>query len=181
MLHTHLYLTAGDCNVCAMGIDDDIRIRRYEDRDLDPLIGLIQELQAHELSLFDRMKHPDDIGEAYVADLQCQCREQAGQILIAEHRGHLAGYAAVMTNVVQDDADEVAYTYALISEIAVTRRYRGKGLGRRLLGECERHAVAAGTRWLRIGVLAGNTGAHRLYRKFGFEDRLIDLEKPLNN
>lgn len=162
-----------------MSPDQDILIRRYEDRDLNQLITLIRELQAHELQLFDRMKQPGDIGEWYVKDLQHRCDDQSGEILVAECEGRLAGYAAVMTAITMDDPEETAYTYAMISEIVVTEQYRGRGLGKRLLTECERRAVNAGARWLRISALASNTRTVQLYRHQGFADHLIELEKPL--
>lgn len=157
-----------------------IHIRGYEDRDLDQLINLVCELQSYEAQLFDRMKHPDDIGEWYVEDLQRRCREHSGEILLAECRGELAGYAVVLSDVVQDDPDEITYAYAVVADIAVTERYRGRGLGKRLLAECERYALDAGARWLRISALAGNTRALQLYRHHGFADHLVELEKPLS-
>ncbi|MGE3875221.1 MAG: hypothetical protein AB7F74_19885 [Parvibaculaceae bacterium] len=48
-----------------------------------------------------------------------------------------------------------------------------------LLDDCERRARAAGRDDLRITVLAGNEGAHALYRAFGFDDLLIDMRKVL--
>ena len=162
-----------------MSPDQDILIRRYEDRDLNQLISLIRQLQVYELQLFDRMKHPDEIGEWYVKDLQRRCGEHSGEILVAECEGRLAGYAAVMTAITMDDPEETAYTYAMISDIAVTERHRGKGLGKRLLTECERRAVNAGARWLRICALASNTRTMQLYRHQGFADHLIELEKSL--
>lgn len=164
----------------AMSPADDIHIRPYEDRDCEQLILLVRELQAHEVELFDRMKQPGDLGKGYVDNLQRLCRDHAGEIIVLECCGRIAGYAAVLTAVESDDPDEVAYTYALVSDIMVTRDQRGKGLGKRLLNHCERHAIEAGATWLRITALAGNTGALDLYRKHGFADHILELEKPLH-
>ena len=38
----------------------------------------------------------------------------------------------------------------------------------------------AGVQWLRIGVLADNGRALKTYRKFGFRDLSLQLEKPLD-
>ena len=159
---------------------EHILIRRYQDSDLDQLINLVRELQSHEVRLFERMKQAGDIGAWYVEDLQRRCREHSGEILLIDCGGELAGYAAVLGTITQDDPDETAYVYAMVADIAVTERYRGRGLGKRLLSECERHARDAGARWLRISVLAGNTRALQLYRHHGFADHLVELEKPLS-
>ena len=143
------------------------------------LVELVRELQAHEHKLFDRMKPPADIGSWYVDALLKQCHDNDGEILLLIANGSLAGYAAVLTKAVQDAPDETSYTYAVVNDLAVTAKARGRGFGRMLLGECERRARDAGTRWLRIHVMASNESAVGLYRSFGFSDHLIELEKPL--
>ena len=61
----------------------------------------------------------------------------------------------------------------------VAESARRRGIGRKLLEDCERRAREAGRDDLRITVLAGNHGAHALYRAFGFDDLLINMRKSL--
>ena len=83
-------------------------------------------------------------------------------------------------NVVEDGTgDEVAYTYAYVGDLVVAETARGRGIGQRLLDECERRARAAGRDEMRVSVLARNEGAHQVYRRFGFDDLLIDMRKML--
>ncbi|MGI9463523.1 MAG: GNAT family N-acetyltransferase, partial [Aestuariivirgaceae bacterium] len=145
-----------------------ICIRTYKENDAEQLITLIRELQAHELTIFDRMKPPSDIGAWYVENLLRQVEEHSGQILVAERASRLIGYAAVMTSMTQDDPEEIAYSYAYVADIAVTKDHRGTGLGKRLLTECEKLALNRGAKWLRINALAGNIRAVEFYRQFGF-------------
>jgi GNAT superfamily N-acetyltransferase len=56
---------------------------------------------------------------------------------------------------------------------------RGRGVGGALMEAAEAYALDQGARWLRIAVLAGNEGAWRLYKRHGFADRQVVLEKPL--
>ena len=63
--------------------------------------------------------------------------------------------------------------------MAVNPDQRGRGIGRSLLEAAERHARDQGSKWLRISVLAQNRIAAGLYERFGFEPRVIELEKNL--
>lgn len=163
-----------------MSVADGIVIRPYRDGDAPQLIGLVRELQDHEAKLFDRMRLAAGMDEAYVSHLLKECGEKDGALLVAERQGALVGYATVLARVANQDApDEVPYSYALVGDLAVTAPMRGRGVGRRLLEECELKARAAGARWLRVNALAANDRALNLYRRFGFDDLLIELEKPL--
>jgi ribosomal protein S18 acetylase RimI-like enzyme len=57
--------------------------------------------------------------------------------------------------------------------------YRRRGLGRALLERAVAFARGKGAKALRVGVLARNEGAARLYRSLGFGDYTIQLNKPL--
>lgn len=157
-----------------------IVIRPYRDGDAPQLLALIRELQDHEAKLFDRMRPAADIDDGYIRHLLRDCAAKAGALLVAEWQGALVGYATVLTRVANEGSvDEIPYCYALVGDLAVASPMRGHGLGLRLLEECELRARAAGARWLRVNSLAANDRALNLYRRFGFGDLLIELEKPL--
>jgi ribosomal protein S18 acetylase RimI-like enzyme len=48
-----------------------------------------------------------------------------------------------------------------------------------LMHVAEVHARSSGARRIRIGVLAANSGAHELYRRLGYHDQEVVLEKEL--
>ncbi|WP_119391092.1 GNAT family N-acetyltransferase [Taklimakanibacter lacteus] len=155
-----------------------IEIREYRETDAEAMLALIRQLQAHEVALYDRMKPAADMGSWYIDLLKKQCAEDDGVILIAAEDGNALGYATILTNVIEDGAgDEVAYAYAYVGDLVVAEAARRRGIGRRLLDECERRARAAGRDELRITVLALNNGAREAYRGFGFSDLLVDMRK----
>lgn len=154
-------------------------IRPYRAEDQAALLVLVRELQEHERAVEPLMKPAAEIGTDYIAELQKQIVTHGGEILVAEENGSLLGYAAVMFRIPSEDADEVPYEYAYISDVAVTAHKRGRGLGRRLLKECEKMARAAGAERLRISVLSQNQGAKKLYAASGFSERVTEMEKPL--
>jgi GNAT superfamily N-acetyltransferase len=157
-----------------------IEIRPYRDSDAVAMLPLLRSLQAHEVPLFDRMKPAEAMGPWYLDLLKKQCREDEGTILVADEDRALLGYATILTNVVEDGSgDEVAYSYAYVGDLVVDESARGRGIGKLLLDECERYARVAGRDEMRISVLAKNGNAHRVYRRFGFDDLLIDMRKLL--
>jgi ribosomal protein S18 acetylase RimI-like enzyme len=157
-----------------------IAIRPYEPQDEAALLDLVRQLQAHEGAVFDRMKPPEAIGVWYIEDLQQQCAESAGTILVAETGGAVVAYATILTKVADDSTDEVPYTYAYVGDLAVAHDRRGQGVGKAMLAACERRAREAGAKWLRINALARNTGARATYRAYGFDEYLVGFEKNLD-
>jgi ribosomal protein S18 acetylase RimI-like enzyme len=57
--------------------------------------------------------------------------------------------------------------------------YRRRGIGRALLAHAERFATASGAGVFRVGVLAKNEAAGRLYNSSGFTNYHIQLIKTL--
>jgi ribosomal protein S18 acetylase RimI-like enzyme len=69
-----------------------------------------------------------------------------------------------------------------VHDLAVRPAYRGRGIGRLLLEEIERRALARGSSKLTLEVHATNVGAMRLYRRFGFgpwDTPTLFVTKPL--
>jgi ribosomal protein S18 acetylase RimI-like enzyme len=157
----------------------DLEIHDYKDANEAHLIRLIQELQGHEADYYDRMIPPDDIAGWYVDGIKKDCRDYAGHIRFAWLADIPVGYCAIMTRVPNEEVDEQRFDYACISEIVIAKSARGQGIGKALLEDAEALARAANARWLRISVLARNTVARDLYDRFGFEEHVITMEKPL--
>jgi ribosomal protein S18 acetylase RimI-like enzyme len=74
-----------------------------------------------------------------------------------------------------------------VHDLAVLPEYRGRGVGRALLGAAEDHARRRGCCKLTLEVQDDNTPARTLYRRFGFEDFVVGdsaatrfLAKPLD-
>jgi ribosomal protein S18 acetylase RimI-like enzyme len=156
-------------------------IRPYEPADRPALIALVREMQRVEAALFDRMKPPDEIGDAYLDALLLACARHGGAILVAIDGRRLIGYAAVLTAMSsRDEIDEIEYSYATIRDLAVAEAFRRRGVGRALLARCEDLARVAGARWLRITTLSNNAAALRAYERAGFAPLLSVMEKTLD-
>jgi ribosomal-protein-alanine N-acetyltransferase len=79
--------------------------------------------------------------------------------MVMELGGIILGYGGMW--IIVDEAH--------VTNIAVDERYRGRGLGERLLREMMRTAVWLGARRMTLEVRVSNDTAQSLYRKLGFE------------
>lgn len=158
-----------------------MNIRELRESDHEALRERMRELQTWERRFDARLADPDDeaVLERLMRDTLEACAAYDGRIFVAEAGGELAGYVGVLARVPRQDVDEVAYTYALISDVAVAPAWRAQGIGTALLAHAEAFARARGAHWLRIQVLGRNRRAWRLYRRAGFDEREVVLEKRL--
>ncbi len=140
----------------------------------------MRELQEHEAPINRWGKPPGDIGAWYIAEAKSWCAKSEGTILVAEGGEGLLGYACHLNKCEEEGTDgDIAYFYAFVADLVVTRQARGQGIGRALLAACENMARVAERKVLRIGVLARNESALRVYLNFGFAPHHLKLEKIL--
>jgi ribosomal protein S18 acetylase RimI-like enzyme len=155
----------------------DATIRQSRNSDQDALLQLIIELQDYERAIDDRLLEGRTMAKAYFRALELRCCEQKGAILVAQVGEQVAGFAAVQAQVPSTDLDEPPGTYALVSDLAVLKAHRGRGIGRALLEAAEVLARQHGAADVRIGALAGNTAAESLYRALGYRPYLQIFSK----
>lgn len=155
-------------------------IRDYEPgRDRDQLRACVVELQEFERGLEPRLPRGEEMADRYLAFMLERCARTAGRVFVAEVGYTVVGFVAVLANVPQEEPDEDRAPYAYVSDLVVRSAHRRRGLGRALLEHAEKFAHDAGARLLRVGVLARNEGARRLYASLGFADYTVQLIKPL--
>lgn len=87
------------------------------------------------------------------------------ELLVAADGDAVVGYAVLVR----------ATGEAELANLAVSRGHRSRGVGEALLSEAARTLVDQGVRHLYLAVRASNTGALRLYERFGF--RVIGVHR----
>ena len=161
-------------------ITPSFTIRQYRDSDEAQVVELVRELQAYESPMYKWGKPPEDIGPWYLEDAKKWCARNEGIILVAERAKALLGYATILTKCEADGTgDEIAYTYAHVADLLVTKSARRQGIGEALLAACEEEARSKRRKIFRNGVLAQNAGAMAAYCDFGFVPYHQTLEKIL--
>jgi len=154
-------------------------IRDYDPaRDRAAVRACFAELQEVERGLEPAMPSGDAVADAYLDFMLARCAEWDGAVMVAEEEGAVVGFICVWARVPPDDPSEVRFS-AHVSDLVVLPAWRGRGIGRALLGRGEAYARSHGAERLRIGVMAKNEGARRLYAVSGFREVYVLLTKPL--
>jgi ribosomal protein S18 acetylase RimI-like enzyme len=147
--------------------------------DLPALERCVVEIQDAERVVDLRLRPGSEIASAYCEQLQARCAAQAGAIFVADIDGAVAGFVAVQACVPSEELDEPPGNHALVSDLVVLPEHRRHGIGRALLAMAEAHALTHHAREIRIGVLAANTPARRIYQAVGFTPYFEMLAKRL--
>lgn len=100
---------------------------------------------------------------------RARMRDPRRQLLVAEHNGHLVGYAELDFEAPREDVPGIRTELATLY---VQEHFAGQGLGKRFLEACAEEALRrteSDAYWL--SVYHGNTNAIAFYRKHGFTER----------
>jgi ribosomal protein S18 acetylase RimI-like enzyme len=156
-----------------------LRLLRHSDR--ATMLAFLRDLADAEARYHWAMRPGSDMTMADVDRTIAEIADEDGMIVIAELDGQPVGYAGV---VLQDAEDEFELKdewrrRGFITDMYVAATGRRRGIGLALLVECERYVAKAGIDWLQICVSPDNAPALALYRKAGFSDYEIVLEKRL--
>lgn len=154
-------------------------IREYRVEDAPQLEECFVALQDYERLLDDKLADSRKVSKQYLEYMFARCDETGGKVFVAEVDGLVVGFISVWVRVKAKMIEETEYDYAYVSDLVVLPDYRGLGLGRALLHKAEDYAAREGASLLRLGVLAKNEPARRLYNSLGYEERVIELNKRL--
>ena len=139
----------------------------------------VVELQDFERSLDPRMPSGAEIVDEYLPYMLDRCRRCSGKVMVAEIDGQVAGFVTILARVSSDEIDDGPVEFGLIADLVVAREHRNCGIGAALLEAAESYAQDRKVNWLRIGVLAANAVADRMYAAKGYETRFLMREKDL--
>jgi ribosomal protein S18 acetylase RimI-like enzyme len=136
--------------------------------DLEPMVGLLQELFAIER---DFACDPDKQRQGLEMLLQ---QPQTCRVIVVELDGHVVGMCSLHIHVSTAEGAWVG----IIEDVVVTRHCRGRGLGRHLLAAAERTAAYLGLPRLQLLADQNNGAALTFYRQAGWtRTNLIGLRK----
>lgn len=152
-------------------------IREYRPEEAGAIRACVIALQEFERAIDPRLPSGEAMADAYCERLHARCSEADGRIFVAAERERVLGFVAVVAREPFTEPDDPPGTYALVTDLVVLEPHRGLGLGKRLLARAEAFARDAGARELRIGLLARNDTARRLYVEAGFEPHIEILAK----
>jgi GNAT superfamily N-acetyltransferase len=158
-------------------VTEEVRPRPAQPRDREAVIDLIQILNEFEAGVTQDRLRGRAAATAYLRSLEERLARRSGRIVLADTD---TGPVGLMSFAVEEDepyVDPSLRRYGAVIDLVVREEWRSRGIGRMLLTEAERLTREAGLKRLRIGVLAGNEAAERLYRGNGFKPYALLLSK----
>lgn len=154
-----------------------VTLRPYRDSYRAAVEALAATLQDRERSIDPNKTEGKLIQQRQVDYLLQPLSNGSGILLVAEADGMVIGYVAAR----KESYFTRTYEWLYVDDLCVASAYRRQGIGSMLLAEVERYAREVfHVQHVRIGVLAGNDNAHRLYKSLGFVEQEIELHKDLN-
>lgn len=158
----------------------NVTLTDFTPEDRPFVLSAIAALNDHERALHDTRLPGNEIDEAYFAKIHGKIATDHGSIVVAFNGEQPVGYMACRIetdDAVAETADSNLFGY--VSDVFVSADMRGRGIAAILLAEAERRLRPHGVTRLRLGSLANNDQAIRAYRKAGFNDYEVVLEKRL--
>jgi ribosomal protein S18 acetylase RimI-like enzyme len=155
------------------------QIREYRPEDAAGVEECFVVLQDHERSVEPLRAPGRDVLKPYLEFMFKRLEERGGVVFVAEAEGKIVGFVCLWLRNREDEMMNVPGEYAYVSDLVVMPEFRGRRLGYELLRAAEDYARSHGATWLKIGVLARNERARRLYVDFGFEEKAVFLSKEL--
>ena len=156
-----------------------VEIREYRPEDAAGVEECFVVLQDHERSVEPLRAPGRDVLKPYLEFMFKRMEERGGVVFVAEAEGKIVGFVCLWLRNPEDELMNVPGEYAHVSDLVVLPEFRCRGLGYELLRTAEEYAHTRGATRLKIGVLARNERARRLYVNFGFEETAVFLTKEL--
>lgn len=151
-------------------------IEQYEEQVKDLLV----ELQEY-ISTIDKEKYnilTDNYREEYFKKTINDVKKYNGKILLYEEQKKIVGLiVGVINNDEISTYDFKAPKRGRITELIVSKGFRKKGCGQKLLEAMENSLVSDGCEDILLGVFGYNENAIKFYEKNGYHTRMIDMSK----
>lgn len=144
------------------------------------MIGLVHQLNLFEDAISGDRAHGLKAAAACLdADLSRVARD-GGALMVAADGAEVVGMMCFVLDQPQPYLKADIGQVGWVTELVIDERWRGQGIGTRLLDEAEAIARRHGVRRLMIGAIAGNQAARRAYERFGFRTAMVEMIKELD-
>jgi ribosomal protein S18 acetylase RimI-like enzyme len=167
-------------------IKANYKIRDYEDTDKEELLQLYKKFGEYFVGIDDLKitTAADNYAEFYFQQLIKDTSNKLSKILVVEVKNKkLIGFAAGNIHKLTPETDpgSIPLTKGRILELFIEEKYRGNGIGKKLMMRLQEFFMEKGCKIVNVEVFAPNRLAYQFYNKLGFVDRNYDLIKKLKS
>ncbi len=167
--------------------EDVFSIRQYNTEDYDHVVGLMTSLQSHfaNVDSFGEMRTFSSVDEAkaYFDQGLKDVKEMNGATFVALTDNQIVGFVQGITTThegeVMHSLGHKKSKEGWIGLLFVDSRYRGQGIGKKLLDEIKADFVSKQCESIRLLVMSDNSDAVAIYKKYGFQPKDIEMVLPL--
>ena len=164
-------------------LGDSMEIVKYTEQYRENVKELLVELQEYIVNL-DKEGYniiTPEFKEKYFNKVIQEVFAYEGSILLAKEQGNIVGLVVGIIN----NEEEYSYDFKApkrgrVTELVVSKKFRGQGVGVRLLEAMEDYFVQSGCSGSMIGVFAYNEEALQFYKQHGYFIRTMDIMKKLD-
>lgn len=151
-----------------------LKIREARLSDVGVLDSFQHEIGVHERKLDNNIKRKGRIRYYTLKNIKRLIKSNKAVVLVAEAEGKPIGCG--LGEIRKNQADWSRYRYkGYIGMMFVGKKYRGKGIGKKILVKILEWLRRNKLKDIRLTVYQNNVGAVRLYRKCGFKDSLLEM------
>ena len=151
-----------------MNNTNDLIIRDMAEDDMETVAEIFTEELFHHTELLpERFQLADPIfNSGWYMDVLSNPKMP---LIVAELNSTVVGVLLLKLNRSPDDPIFTPRLYVTVEEVAVAERFRGQGIGRRLMDYALQWAIDQGADEIELDVWEKNEGAIALYEKLGYE------------
>ncbi len=153
-------------------------IVEYDTKYDEQIKCLLEELQQH-ITNIDKEKYyvvSDNYKDKYFQKTMTDVSKYNGKVLLFEENRKIVGLiVGVVNNDEMNNFDFNAPKIGRITELIVTKEYRGRNIGKKLLDGMRTYLKSIGCKRIKIAVLGYNESAVKFYENNGFHVRTIEM------
>ena len=150
-------------------------IRKATEKDLNILNELQIGLAKYERKIVPISLDPESVREKYYKNYQKKIKNRNCVFFIAEEKGKTVGY--IFGKIEEPEHYYIYKKRGFIVDAFVLEKYRGKGIGEKLARRLMAWFRSRGIKWYRVSAYVKNKPGVKFWKKMGFKDYVIWLDK----
>jgi ribosomal protein S18 acetylase RimI-like enzyme len=130
---------------------------------------------------FNLRKNSKEYVEQEMNELEEKIKENHAFVIIAKDNKTSIGFGVcyIQKQKKEDLFKMKNVKIGKISKLFVKEKWRGQGIGKRLIEEMEKYLINKRCNYIMINVFAPNENAYSIYKRHGYQEMFIDLIKKI--
>ena len=151
-------------------------VRRADARDIEALLGLIDEVQGLHVQHRPEMFKPTELREVQ-GRLEELLPDPLTAVWVAELESVVCGYLVAIIRTQPLGAFSFARRFVELDQIGVKGGFRRRGVARSLIATALAHADGLGIPAVELSSWSFNRDAHRAFAQLGFVPKVVRFER----